>query len=183
MSSRDGETFHRWREAFVRPGPEPDRWVCRNNLVAWGLVETASHLAGAPDEISLYVIEGYYQGESCRVRRHTMRVDGFVSASAGLEGGDVLTKPLTFTGDRLELNFSTSAAGGVRVEIQDNDGKPINGFSWDDCPEIFGDSIARTVVWKNDTDLSALADKPSRLRFSLKDANVYTFRFTTEKQR
>jgi hypothetical protein len=181
MSSRDGQTFHRWQEAFVRPGPQPDRWVCRNNLVAWGLVETASHLAGAPDEISLYVIEGYYQGESCRIRRHTMRVDGFVSASAGSNDGHVLTKPLVFTGDRLELNFSTSAAGSVRVEIQDRDGKPINGFSLADCPEIFGDSIARIVQWKNDADLSALAGMPVRLRFSFKDADVYSFRFTTEQ--
>ena len=180
MSSRDGETFHRWREAFVRPGLQPDRWVCRNNLVAWGLVETASHLAGAADEISLYVVEGYYQGKSCRVRRHTMRLDGFVSASAGLKGGSLQTKPLVFTGDRLELNFSTSAAGSVRVEIQDQDGKPINGFSLAECSEIFGDSIARSVQWKNDADLFSLAGKPVRLRFELKDADVYSFQFTTK---
>lgn len=181
MSSRDGETFHRWREAFVRPGPQPDRWVCRNNLVAWGLVETASHLAGAPDDIALYVVEGYYQGDSCRVRRHTLRVDGFVSASAGLKGGSLQTKPLVFAGDRLELNFSTSAAGSVRVEIQDEDGKPINGFSLTDCPELFGDSNARSVTWKNDTDLSALAGKSVRVLFELKDADLYSFQFTTSE--
>ena len=179
MSSRDGETFHRWREAFVRPGPQPDRWVCRNNLVAWGLVETVSHLAGAGDEISLYLVEGYYQGDSCRVRRHTLRVDGFVSASAGLSGGSLQTRPLVFVGDRLGLNFSTSAAGSVRVEIQDEGGKPINGFSLADCPEIFGDSNARNVAWKNDAELSALAGKPVRLFFELKDADLYSFQFTT----
>lgn len=181
MSSRDGETFHRWRDAFVRPGPQPDRWVCRNNLVAWGLVETNSHLAGAANEISLYLVEGYYQGDSCRVRRHTMRIDGFVSASAGLKGGSLQTRPLVFAGDRLELNFSTSAAGSVRVEIQDEDGKQINGFSLTDCPEIFGDSNARSVTWKNDADLSALAGKPVRLLFELKDADLYSFQFTTSE--
>ncbi|MEE3371518.1 MAG: hypothetical protein VX346_19455 [Planctomycetota bacterium] len=178
MSSRDGETFHRWGEAFVRPGPQPDRWVCRNNLVAWGLVETVSHLAGAAKEISLYLVEGYYQGDSCRVRRHTLRVDGFVSASAGLKGGSLQTRPLVFTGDRLLLNFSTSAAGSARVEIQDEDGKPINGFSLAECPEIFGDSNARSVTWKRGADLSALAGKPVRLRFELKDADLYSFQFT-----
>ncbi len=177
MSSRDGETFHRWQEAFVRPGLLPDRWVCRNNLVAWGLVETASHLVGAPDEISLYVVEGYYQGESCRVRRHTMRVDGFVSVAADLKGGRLQTKPLVFAGTQLELNFSTSAAGSVRVEVQDTDGKPINGFSAANCPQLFGDSIARRVKWNSDADLSSLAGTPVRLLFELHDADLYSFQF------
>ncbi len=177
MSSRDGESFHRWEEAFVRPGLQPDRWVCRNNLVAWGLVETASHLSGAADEISLYVVEGYYQGDSCRVRRHTLRVDGFVSVSSGLKGGSLQTKPLVFAGDRLELNFSTSAAGSVRVEIQDETGQPISGFSLADCSEIFGDSNARNVTWENGDDLSALAGQPVRLLFELKDADLFSIRF------
>jgi len=180
MSSRDGETFHRWQEAFVRPGPQTDRWVCRNNLVAWGLVETKSHFDGAPDELSLYVVEGYYQGESCRVRRHTMRVDGFVSASAPLIGGELLTKPLRFDGDRLSVNFSTSAAGSIRVELQDAAGKPIPGFTLADCNLQFGDRLDRTVSWKAGPDVSKLAGNPVRLRFELKDADLYSFRFTTE---
>jgi hypothetical protein len=177
MSSRDGETFHRWQEAFVRPGPQMDRWVCRNNLVAWGLVETKSHFEGAPDELSLYVVEGYYQGESCRVRRHTMRVDGFVSVSAPLSGGELLTTPLRFDGDRLSINFSTSAAGSIRVELQNAAGKPIPDFTLADCNLQFGNQLDRTVSWKAGPDVSQLAGKPVRLRFELKDADLYSFRF------
>jgi hypothetical protein len=177
MSSRDGETFHRWQEAFVRPGAQPDRWVCRNNLVAWGLVETTSRMQGAADEISLYVVEGYYQGDSCRVRRHAMRADGFVSASAGWTGGRLLTKSLIFDGAQLVLNFSTSAAGSLRVEIQDEERQPIDGFSLADCPEVFGDSIARRMSWKDDANLSSLAGTPVRLLFELQDADLYSFRF------
>jgi hypothetical protein len=88
---------------------------------------------------------------------------------------------LEFAGDRLKLNFSTSAAGSVRVEIQDEDGKPIKGFSLADCPEIFGDSNARSVTWKSEADLSALAGKPVRLRFELKDADLYSFQFSTDQ--
>lgn len=162
----------------MRPGPQPDRWVCRNNLVAWGLVETESHFEGAPDELSLYVVEGYYQGERCRLRRHTMRVDGFVSAQAPLSGGELLTKPLRFEGDRLSINFSTSAPGSIRVELQDTTGKPIPGFTLADCNEQFGDAIDRVVSWKQGTDLSGLSDKTVRLRFELKDADLYSFQFT-----
>ena len=53
------------------------------------------------------------------LRRYTLRIDGFVSLHAPLVGGELVTKPLMFTGGRLLLNVSTSAAGAVRVEMQD----------------------------------------------------------------
>ncbi|MFO1020045.1 MAG: hypothetical protein U0903_05040 [Planctomycetales bacterium] len=31
-----------------------------------------------------------------------------------------------FSGKKLTLNFATSAAGGIRVELQQPDGKPIS---------------------------------------------------------
>ena len=89
----------------------------------------------------------------------------------------MLTKPLLFDGGQLELNFATSAAGSIRVEIQDINGKAIIGFSLAECPEIFGDTIARSVDWKDGSNLSALAGKPVRLLFELKDADLYSFRF------
>lgn len=96
MSSRDGKTFDRWGEAFIRPGLQEDRWINRNNFVGWGIVETVSGRAGVPDELSFYSVEGYYKGESCQMRRYTLRPDGFVSVTAPLSGGQLLTKALTF---------------------------------------------------------------------------------------
>lgn len=178
MTSRDGITFHRWGEAFIRPGPaRQDTWVYGDNFIFWGMLQTKSHLEGAPDEISLYATEGYWEGGHTSFRRYTLRLDGFVSAQAPLSSGTLVTKPLTFDGSQLEINFSTSAAGSVRVEIQDKDGKPINGFSAADCPELFGDSIARRVKWNSDADLSALAGTPVRLFFELRDADLYSFQF------
>jgi hypothetical protein len=97
MSSRDGLLFKRWGEAFLRPGLQRERWVNRNNMIAWGMVETEPEFAGAPHEWSLYSTENYYSTTPDRLRRMTMRLDGFVSAQAGLDGGTVTTKPLTFT--------------------------------------------------------------------------------------
>jgi len=176
MTSRDGLNFHRWDEALVRPGLQPDRWVTRNNLPAQGLVFTESKIHGGP-EISLYTTEGFWETDACRLRRFTIRVDGFVSLHARTSGGEMVTKPLRFAGSRLQLNLSTSAAGSVRVEIQDEAGKPINGFSLADCPEIFDDSLARIVEWGPDSDLGSLAGKPVRLRFVLKDADLYSLQF------
>jgi len=178
MSSRDGKHFHRWQEAWVRPGLQPDRWVCRNNLVAWGLVETDSNLRGGPQEISQYVVEGYYQGTSCRVRRHSLRMGGFVSVNAPLTGGELVTRPLLFAGSQLHINFSTSAAGSLRLELQDEQGQPIPGYSLDECDEIYGDQIDQIVTWQSNSDLGQLASKPIRLRVELKDADLYSFRFT-----
>jgi hypothetical protein len=90
----------------------------------------------------------------------------------------VVTQPLVFRGRRLSLNFSTSAAGGIRVEIQDAGGQPLPGFALDDCPEVFGDTLERTVGWQGGSDVSALAGKPVRLRFALRDADLFAFQFT-----
>ena len=178
MTSRDGVTFHRWAEAFLRPGPErKNSWAYGNQYIAWHVVETASHLEGAPRELSLYASDSYWTGKSSRLRRYTLRLDGFVSAQAPYKGGELVTKPIVFSGDELQLNFASSAAGGIRVEIQNEDGQPIEGFSLKDCPAIFGDAIDRTVTWRNGADVSSLAGKSVRLRFQLKDADLYAFQF------
>ena len=181
MTSRDGINFKRWDEAFIRPGPATkDAWVYGDNFVFWGMVQTKSHLEGAPDEISLYATEGYWQGGSTSFRRYTVRLDGFVSANAPYRGGELVTKSLTFDGSRLEINFSTSAAGGLRVELQDAAGKPLPGYSIADCDVQFGDQVDRVVSWKGSQDLSRLAGKPLRLRIELKDADLYAFQFRSE---
>lgn len=180
MTSRDGVTFHRWGEALIRPGPQKERWVNRNTLIAWGIVVTRSALPGTPDELSVYSTENYYQGDACRLRRHSLRIDGFVSIEAPLKGGEMLTKVLDFGAKpqpALLLNYSTSAAGSIRCEIQDAAGKPVPGYTLADCEEIYGDDLKRPVSWKGKTDVAPLAGKPIRLRFVLKDADLYSIQF------
>lgn len=103
--------------------------------------------------------------------------DGFVSVNAGFAGGEFLTKPLVLKGGELELNYSTSAVGSVRVEIQDAHNRALPGYGLDECPEIFGDQIEGVARWSGGTDLSSLAGQSVRLRFALKDADIYAFRF------
>jgi len=183
MTSRDGRAFHRWQEAFMRPGIERSgTWNYGQQYTTWHPVETPSSLEGAPNELSLYATEDYWTGKGTKLRRYTLRLDGFISVSAPMNGGELITKPLTLKGSKLTLNFATSAAGDIRVEIQDADGKPLPGFTLDDCPPIFGDAIERTVTWKNGGDVSALAGKPVRLRFVLKDADLYAFQFTASSK-
>jgi hypothetical protein len=183
MVSRDGVTFIRWDEGFIRPGIERHgTWNYGQNFVAWHMVETPSHLPGAPNELSMYGTEGYWTAKTgTSLRRYTLRLDGFVSLRAPMSGGELITKPLKFAGSQLAINFSTSAAGSVRVEIQDADGKPVPGFTLADCHEQFGDAIDRVVSWKSGVDVSSLSGEPVRLRFVLKDADVYSYQFTKDQ--
>jgi hypothetical protein len=122
-------------------------------------------------------VERHYGQGTAQLERFTMRLDGFASLHADYAGGEMITKPLTFTGRELRLNLATGAAGSVAVEIQDADGKPVPGFALEDCRPISGDDPDRALAWKNGSDVSALAGKPIRLRWALKDADVFAFRF------
>ena len=102
-----------------------------------------------------------------------MRTDGFVSVRALYEGVSLLTRPLRFQGRELSINYSTSAAGSVQVEIQDASGKAISGYGVEDCPEIVGDEIERVISWKGGSDVSQLADRAIRLRFALRDGDLF----------
>jgi hypothetical protein len=171
MSSRGGSVYDRtFMEGFIRPGIGPSNWTSRTNYTTRGLVQTTD------DVMSMYIQRGYGQ-PTHRLQRLTLRTDGFASMNAGYHGGEFVTKPLIYKGSRLAINFSTSAAGSIWVELQTMDGKAIEGFTLDECDEIIGDEIARTVTWSGSADLARLAGKPVKVRFKLKDADVYSLQF------
>ena len=177
--SRDGAEFYVWPEAFVRPGIHRlGSWFYGDAKVALGFVETKSSFhESAPNELSFYVQENSRIDDPGQLRRHTLRLDGFASLNADLRGGTALTKPLVFTGDRLEINYATSAGGSMRIGLQDMDGKPIPGFSLNDCNLLYGDQIDRIVTWNKKPDLNGLAGRPVRMLIELKDADLYAFQF------
>ena len=173
MASRDGLTFNRWNDPVIPEDAPKDRAGNRSNYMAWGLLE----LPGHPGELSVYASEAYYEGPDTRLRRFKYRVDGFVAASSGTRGGDLVTKTLSFSGNQLEINFDTRPGGRIQVELQDENGQPIPGYSLAESPSLVGDSTQLKVVWKESQDVGALAGKPIRVRFRLEDADLYSFRF------
>ncbi len=126
--------------------------------------------------MSLYA-HCHYAQPTCHAARYTLRTDGFASVNAPYAGGEMVTRPLEFDGSRLVLNYATSAAGELRVEIQDADGHALPGYGLENCPPIFGDQIERIVAWQQGPDVSALAGKPVRLRFAMRDADLFSLRF------
>jgi hypothetical protein len=171
MTSRGGNRYDRtFMESFIRPGTDRGRWSARNNYPAFGFVQTG------PDEISIYAVARYAQ-PAMHLYRYTMRLDGFASVRAGYGGGTLVTKPLRFSGNRLVINYSTSAAGAIRVALTDTGGRVLDGFSAADCDPFIGDEVGRVVTWRKGSALSRLRGTPVRVQFTMKDADLYSLQF------
>ncbi|MDF1756593.1 MAG: hypothetical protein P1U89_27660 [Verrucomicrobiales bacterium] len=171
MSSRDGVNWDRpFTEAWVRPGRDQKNWTERSNMTACGIYD------GGNGEWSLYISEHYRHPDN-RIRRLVVRQQGFASIHAGGEPGEFTTPPLKFEGKSLLLNYATSAVGHLQIEIQDQNGVPIPGFTLDDMPQLFGDALAATAKWKAGSDLSQLQSKTIRLRIRMDDADLYAIKF------
>jgi hypothetical protein len=134
-------------------------------------------LQTGPTELSLYGMENW-RLDTVHIRRFTIRPDGFVSVHAGYDEGEMLTRPLRVDGDRLRINFSTSAVGSVRVGLLGQDGNPIAGRDLEDCPEIYGDEIDHVVHWNTGAHVNARPGTPVRIRFVLRDADLHAFMFS-----
>ncbi|PWJ58150.1 hypothetical protein CLV98_1047 [Dyadobacter jejuensis] len=171
MSSRGGTTYDRtFMEAYIRPAVGLNHWSARTNYPSLNVVPTGD------SEMSLYVNQDYAQPTG-HLRRYSMRLDGFSALNAPYEGGAMITKPFTFEGKELEINYATSAVGEIRIAIQDEHGEEIPGFSMIECAELVGNETVRTVTWNGEKDLSQLSSKPVRLHIYLKDADLYSIRF------
>ncbi|MCY3775620.1 MAG: hypothetical protein OXH11_06530 [Candidatus Aminicenantes bacterium] len=171
-SSRDGIRWDRlFRKPFLSPDLDPENWVDRNPIMGHGVVPTG------PGEVSMYYSE-LLRSERTRIRRCTLRTDGFVSVQGPDSGfGEFTTRPIRFQGRGLELNYATSGGGSLLVELQDQDGEPLEGLSLEDCSPLVGDRIDGIATWRRGEDLSRHAGKTVRLRVRIRDAHLYAFRF------
>ena len=99
-----------------------------------------------------------------------LRRDGFVSFVAGEEEGMLLSKPLVVEGAELHLNATSQ--GHLLVELTDDMGQPLPGYTSLPMVKDRTDAIMRF-----DRPLAALRGHRIRLRFRLKRANLYSYWF------
>lgn len=106
-----------------------------------------------------------------------LRRDGFVSMHAGAGEGSLTTEPIVFDGKYLFVNADVKGRKAqLLVEVLDADGNPVEGYAKADCTGVKRtDSTKAMITWRNHEDLSALAGQPVRLRFYLKDGDLYSF--------
>ena len=179
--SRNGVTWHRYpRRAYV-PITDLGRNDMHMEFMVQGLVKRG-------DEIWQYVSGhpgggmGYHsawvKGALSPMYRLVQRMDGFAAAEGAYTGGTLTTKKLRFDGNHLELNIDTGAVGYAQVGLLDASGKPIPGYSVDDCIYINGDFLHTTVAWLNrGSDLSRFRGKTVQLVIRLHGAKLFAMQF------
>jgi hypothetical protein len=171
MTSRDGLHFKRYDEAFMRPCPEfGNNWTYGDCYPARGFLETASDIKGADPELSMLAPDNHWMGEHARLIRYSMRCDGFVSLHAGDKEECIVTKPFTFEGGELHINFATSAWGYLYITLVAEDGTTV------ESGEIFGNKIDRKVGFPAGA-VAALAGKAVTMEVRMRDADLYSMQF------
>ncbi len=107
-----------------------------------------------------------------------LRTDGFSSVRAPYEGGEMVTQDPPVqrqrAGDQLRYLGGPAACGwnpGPRRKSPSPVSRRTNAV------RIIGDQIERVVSWKGGSDLSRIAGQPVRLRFVMKDADLYSLQF------
>jgi hypothetical protein len=115
---------------------------------------------------------GMYTGAS--VGMAVLRRDGFASMDAKEGSGTLTTRPVTFSGRRLFVNAG-SAGGELRVEVLDEQGIVVPGFSREECGPVSEDRTLQPVSWKGGAELAALRGRPVRFRFHLSRGSLYAF--------
>ena len=163
--SRDGETWQRDHQPFIPHNSVPGTF---DHAMAWGDEQIIVN-----DKTYIYYA-GYERGHKVNRfnERHTgfasMPRDRYVSRDADLFEGFLITKPFLFDGDSITVN--ANIIGNCRVRLLDEQRRPIQGYDW---IELNGDSVAHTVKW--DHNLNNIKDKPIRLEFRMKKAQLFGF--------
>ena len=98
--------------------------------------------------------------------------DRLVSLDSGSPLGILQTRPFTNRGRKLLINADASL-GRFRVEIQDAEGRPLEGFTASNSDVFRGDSSRHVASWNGKQDLSSLREKVVRVRLLMTASKLY----------
>ncbi|MCH2129735.1 MAG: hypothetical protein MK179_11355 [Pirellulaceae bacterium] len=185
--SRDGIHWLRPDRGPYVPLGAKGEWDAMFNMMGVGLVRQGDKILQYYNAVDFG--HGATRGESLHIesaqgRRRwgwmgatEQRLDGFYSADAAYAGGSMTTPSLTFSGNHLELNIDTSAAGSAQVELRNSSGQAIHGFTLEDCDVIMTNDVRHRVSWKGNADVSSLAGTPVQLHLKMRSTKLYAFQF------
>lgn len=120
----------------------------------------------------------------CRVSWRVDRIYALASAAGGPTEGTAVTRSQMLAGKKLFVNLLTRPAkasasarhldGYLQAELLDDAGKPLSGFTRDDCPPLKGDHTELAVAWKGGESAPAEA---RQARFYLRRAFLHGVEF------
>ena len=185
--SRDGIHWSRPDRRPYFPMGFPNEWDRWLNIMGCGIVRNGNYLyqyywsSGRVHDSGILRKE-YDNSIPSRSAYGAVRqrLDGFMSADFAYTGGTLTTPLMTFTGTHLQLNIDTGAMGTAFVEIRDEAGRPLPGFTRADCEEVGGNFLDAIVRWKGKSDLTGLRGKPIRMHFTAHGAKLYAFQFSSD---
>lgn len=181
--SRDGFHWHRPdRRAFIPAARRPSAWDR-------GYVQSVGGVCLVMEDELWFYYTGFRGEQEHRTDAFDMdstmygngatgmaklRRDGFASMQAGDAEEALLTRPLVFNGSHLFVNVD-NPRGRLLAEVCSPDGRPLEGFTREDCRPLSGNTTRGCVRWDDDRDLGRLAGKPVRIRFFLRQGDLYAF--------
>jgi hypothetical protein len=184
--SRDGFHWHRPdRDAFLPVSEKEGSWNWANVQSAGG----GCVIVG--DRLHFYVsgrqgIPGTGAPGVCSTGLATLRRDGFASmdwmpgdtrvrrrVDDPSGAGVLVTRPLTFSGSHLFVNADLQG-GELRVEMLDESGRAITGFTRESSAVLTGNAVKMPVEWRG-ASLASLAGKTVRLKFLMTRGRLFSF--------
>ena len=175
--SRDGIHWSRFRKPFI-PFGKKDSW---DSGGGWPL---ASEVPSGEDMLFYYIGVRKAHGDNpdSGIGVAAIKRDRYVGLQAGDNGGTITTHLLGLThngGARPERGAlavnANASSGSLRVEVLDESGNAISGYSLEDCIPVKGDKVEHYIRWKTHRNLYPVIGKPVRLRFHLQNATIYGF--------
>ena len=176
--SRDGVTFDRLRTPYVGLGLMEEPQLGGSVYMGVGLVRRGNYIYQYYAEGAC--THGHYDRD-VHIWQAKQRLDGFVSVDAGPDGGWFVTPPIEFAGSRLLLNIDCGATGEAWVELQDETGKPLPGYTFEDAVSVDRNGVAQEVWWRGGPDVGPLSGRPVRMRVTMRSAKLYAFQFSESR--
>ena len=128
-------------------------------------------MPGGDPELALLVPEKHWSGEGSKLYRYSIRREGFVSRHAGAKEEILVTKPFTYDGHELRVNFATSAKGYIYFALVDEAGNHY------ESTETFGNKTDRRIHFEDEGAVAALSGKTVTLEARMRDADLYAIQF------
>lgn len=183
VTSRDaGKSWQRVgdREAWL-PCSEAengyDRLAFATSCVTVGDEDWHYYSAWDGDHLTFFADGRPFYAERMRMNRTalaTIRKGGYVSLDAS-GPAELLTKAFAFTGNELRVNATPGE--NFKVELQDESGTPVPGFTLTDCSRLEGDGVDQVIRWGEKDRVAEMTGKPVRLRVAMTGGSLYGFRF------
>lgn len=168
-ASRDGIRFERYDRRPYYPGGLPGDADSQGSYTGLGMLRRGNEIFTYYTGTTLDHGSAH-ETEPNAVFLAAQRLDGFVSADAGIDGGEITTPLVTFRGERLLLNIDTGAMGTASIRLEAASGEAI------ESEPILANGTSYQVRWRTGS-VREFQGKPARLHISLRRARLFAFQF------